>query len=70
MSQEQYDIPATAKGAFFHKTGGDVGIEEYKVTQQKDLQPGEALVKVMYSGVCHTDLHAVLGDWPLDNKLP
>lgn len=29
-----------------------------------------ALVKVIYSGVCHTDLHAMLGDWPLDNKLP
>lgn len=22
------------------------------------------------SGVCHTDLHAMLGDWPVDNKLP
>lgn len=28
------------------------------------------LVNVKYSGVCHTDLHAMMGDWPLDTKLP
>jgi len=28
------------------------------------------LVNIKYSGVCHTDLHAVNGDWPLDTKLP
>jgi propanol-preferring alcohol dehydrogenase len=27
--------------------------------------PGQALVKVAASGVCHTDLHAVEGDWPV-----
>lgn len=27
--------------------------------------PGEALVRVLYSGVCHTDLHAAHGDWPV-----
>jgi len=27
--------------------------------------PGQALVKVVASGVCHTDLHAVEGDWPV-----
>ncbi|SDS61664.1 alcohol dehydrogenase, propanol-preferring [Paraoerskovia marina] len=26
--------------------------------------PNEALVKVDYTGVCHTDLHAAHGDWP------
>jgi D-arabinose 1-dehydrogenase-like Zn-dependent alcohol dehydrogenase len=28
------------------------------------------LVNIKYSGVCHTDLHAVNGDWPLATKLP
>ena len=28
------------------------------------------LVNIKYSGVCHTDLHAVNGDWPLPTKLP
>jgi len=32
--------------------------------------PGELLVKVAACGVCHTDLHAVDGDWPVKPKLP
>ncbi|TAQ83937.1 hypothetical protein B7494_g7749 [Chlorociboria aeruginascens] len=32
--------------------------------------PDEVLVHIKYSGVCHTDLHAVNGDWPLARKLP
>ncbi|PQZ94649.1 alcohol dehydrogenase AdhP [Arthrobacter sp. MYb227] len=32
--------------------------------------PGQALVKVIASGVCHTDLHAAHGDWPVKPKLP
>ncbi|MFD4957586.1 alcohol dehydrogenase AdhP [Microbacterium sp. NPDC058389] len=29
---------------------------------------GQALVKVLTSGVCHTDLHAARGDWPVAPK--
>lgn len=32
--------------------------------------PFEALVKVLYSGVCHTDLHAAEGDWPVKPNPP
>lgn len=32
--------------------------------------PDEILIKVRYSGVCHTDLHAISGDWPLPLKMP
>lgn len=32
--------------------------------------PDEVLVNIKYSGVCHTDLHAWKGDWPLDVKFP
>jgi propanol-preferring alcohol dehydrogenase len=32
--------------------------------------PGEVLVKVVASGVCHTDVHAADGDWPVKPKLP
>jgi propanol-preferring alcohol dehydrogenase len=28
------------------------------------------LVKVVASGVCHADLHAASGDWPLKPTLP
>ncbi len=31
---------------------------------------GQALVRVIASGVCHTDLHAVDGDWPVKPALP
>ena len=32
--------------------------------------PHQALVKVDYSGVCHTDLHAARGDWPVKPTPP
>ncbi len=32
--------------------------------------PNEALVRVDYSGVCHTDLHAARGDWPVKPAPP
>ena len=32
--------------------------------------PGEILVRTEACGVCHTDLHATRGDWPLKPKLP
>jgi propanol-preferring alcohol dehydrogenase len=35
-----------------------------------DPEPNEVLVKVRATGVCHTDLHAVDGDWPIKPPLP
>jgi propanol-preferring alcohol dehydrogenase len=32
--------------------------------------PGEVLVKVLACGVCHTDLHAADGDWPVKPSPP
>jgi propanol-preferring alcohol dehydrogenase len=32
--------------------------------------PGQIVVKTEACGVCHTDLHAAAGDWPLKPKLP
>lgn len=34
------------------------------------LEAGEVLVKIEACGVCHTDLHAAHGDWPVKPKLP
>jgi propanol-preferring alcohol dehydrogenase len=31
---------------------------------------GQAVVRISYSGVCHTDLHAAEGDWPAKPSLP
>jgi len=32
--------------------------------------PGQALVEIVASGVCHTDLHAADGDWPVKPNVP
>jgi len=32
--------------------------------------PGQLLVKIAACGVCHTDLHAATGDWPVKPKPP
>jgi alcohol dehydrogenase, propanol-preferring len=32
--------------------------------------PGQVLVRIVASGVCHTDLHAAHGDWPIRPVLP
>ncbi|WP_101589146.1 alcohol dehydrogenase AdhP [Brevibacterium jeotgali] len=39
-------------------------------TQRPTPGRGQALVKVIATGVCHTDLHALEGDWPVKPKLP
>jgi propanol-preferring alcohol dehydrogenase len=43
------------------------------VLQEWDIPtpgPGQILVKTEACGVCHTDLHAASGDWPLKPTLP
>ena len=45
---------------------------EADVTEVERPTPGqhEALVKLISSGVCHTDLHAMEGDWPVKPQPP
>lgn len=50
-------------------------MELYAATVYKKIPvpkpgPDEVLVNIKYSGVCHTDLHAMLGDWPIAPKMP
>src|SRR4051794_30832550 len=35
-----------------------------------DPREGEVLVKIEASGLCHTDIHAARGDWPVKPKTP
>lgn len=60
-------LPKTMKAAVVHEFGKPLQIEEIPVKT-----PGESqiLVKVISCGVCHTDLHAAEGDWPVKPKLP
>lgn len=57
----------TMKAARVHKFGAPLVIEDVPMPTPG---PGQILVKVVASGVCHTDLHAVEGDWPVKPKLP
>lgn len=43
---------------------------EIKDVPKPTLEAGEILVKIEACGVCHTDLHAAQGDWPVKPKLP
>ncbi|CAN7738946.1 alcohol dehydrogenase AdhP [Variovorax sp. LjRoot290] len=57
----------TMKAAVVHAFGQPLKIEEVPVPE---VPPGQVLVKVAASGVCHTDLHAAEGDWPVKPALP
>ncbi|WP_429925712.1 alcohol dehydrogenase AdhP (plasmid) [Agrobacterium vitis] len=57
----------TMKAAVVHEFGKPLTIEEVSVPT---VGAGQILVKIAATGVCHTDLHAVDGDWPVKPKPP
>ncbi|PPQ82177.1 hypothetical protein CVT26_008291 [Gymnopilus dilepis] len=63
-------IPKTHKAAVVGELGQDVQIKDVPVKAFEDLAPGECLLKMICTGVCHTDLHAAMGDWPVKPKTP
>jgi propanol-preferring alcohol dehydrogenase len=57
----------TMHAAVVEKFGAPLQIREVPIP---DPRSGEVLVEVVASGVCHTDLHAADGDWPVKPTLP
>ena len=57
----------TMKAAVVHGFGKPLEIEEVPVPP---VGAGQILLKVSATGVCHTDLHAVEGDWPVKPSPP
>ncbi|HMO47057.1 MAG TPA: alcohol dehydrogenase AdhP [Rubrivivax sp.] len=57
----------TMKAAVVRAFGQPLAIEEVAVPRPAS---GEILVKVQACGVCHTDLHAAEGDWPVKPNPP
>ncbi|MCG7592977.1 alcohol dehydrogenase AdhP [Mycobacterium sp. PSTR-4-N] len=57
----------TMRAAVVHQLGSPLTIDELDLPKPDD---GEALVKLETSGVCHTDLHAAHGDWPVKPTPP
>lgn len=51
----------SAKGAVLYEYNKPLVVEEI---QLPDPGPGQVLVKMMSSGVCHSDWHVVKGEWP------
>ena len=60
-------MAASMKAAVVREFGKPLVIEDVPIPEVPD---GQVLVKVMASGVCHTDLHAANGDWPVKPALP
>ncbi len=59
--------PKTMRAAVVSKFGAPLTIDELPVPTPGH---GEVLVKIAATGVCHTDLHAAAGDWPVKPSLP
>jgi propanol-preferring alcohol dehydrogenase len=55
------------RAARVHAFGRPLSIEEVPIPAPG---PGEVLIKVVATGVCHTDLHAANGDWAGRPPLP
>ncbi len=60
-------MQTTMKAAVVRSFGKPLVIEDVPVPVPG---PGEVLVKVKACGVCHTDLHAASGDWPVKPTPP
>ena len=60
-------IPRTMKAAVVEKFGAPLVVREVPIPKPG---PGQALVEISRRGVCHTDLHAADGDWPVKPTLP
>ncbi|MCQ4163548.1 zinc-dependent alcohol dehydrogenase [Tahibacter harae] len=60
-------MSTTMQAAVVRQFGQPLQIESLKVPVPG---PGEVLIRLRASGVCHTDLHAADGDWPVRPVLP
>ena len=60
--------PVTSyRAAVVHEFYAPLSVED---VPRRDLEPGQVLVKVEASGLCHTDIHAAHGDWPVKPAPP
>lgn len=60
-------LPKTMKAAVVTQLGRPLEILERPLPV---IGAGQVLVRVRASGVCHTDLHAAMGDWPVKPHAP
>src|SRR4030095_12741035 len=60
-------MPNTMKAAVVRELGKPLALVEVPVPQPNENQ---ILVRIAATGICHTDLHAAKGDWPVKPKTP
>jgi len=64
---ENINMTNTMKAAVVTAFNQPLQIRELEIPK---ISPGKVLVKIIATGVCHTDLHAMHGDWPVKPTLP
>jgi alcohol dehydrogenase, propanol-preferring len=65
--QDQQISPGTYQAAVVHEFGRPLTLEQVPMPQ---LGSGQVRVKVEACGLCHTDIHAAHGDWPIKPSPP
>jgi alcohol dehydrogenase, propanol-preferring len=55
------------RAAVVHQFGQPLTIEDRPIP---DPGPGQITVRMVASGLCHTDIHAAHGDWPVKPTPP
>jgi alcohol dehydrogenase, propanol-preferring len=65
--QTQQVPPATYQAAVVHEFGSPLTLEQVPAPK---LGRGQIRVKVEACGLCHTDIHAAHGDWPIKPSPP
>jgi alcohol dehydrogenase, propanol-preferring len=59
--------PTSYRAAVVHEFGSPLTLDQ---VPRPVLMPGQVLVKVEACGLCHTDIHAAHGDWPVKPSPP
>src|SRR5689334_17930453 len=57
----------TYRAAVVHDFDSPLTVEQ---VPRRELLDGQVLVKVEATGLCHTDIHAARGDWPVKPSPP
>jgi len=60
-------VPVTYRAAVVREFGGPLSVEQVPMPK---LDHGQLRVKVEACGLCHTDIHAAHGDWPIKPSPP
>jgi alcohol dehydrogenase, propanol-preferring len=59
--------PSAYRAAVVHDFHSPLTLQD---VSRKELEPGQVRVKVEATGLCHTDIHAAHGDWPVKPSPP